>query len=243
MTASDFKIPADEASSGGQHSRLDDHYDFSSTSYQRVHEHLREEIIAGRIPPGSRLKIAEIAKKYAISQMPVREALQQLQGEGLIVIAPNKGATVRAMDTAFVRNVFDIRIALETYLTRQAAENITDKEIKLLFALQAQLDRADELHDIDTHVKLNGEFHKVIINSTGNQEALRLLNLHGDLIGAIRLRYRFRPGRLMAIRQEHLALINALQRRDAEAAASIHFTHLQGARDDLLTSLKESEAA
>lgn len=237
MMAPELKLLIDETGSDGRPFRSDEQHDFSSTSYQRVHEHLREEIIAGRIQPGSRLKIADIAKKYAISQMPVREALQQLQGEGLIVIVPNKGATVRAMDNTFVRNVFDIRIALEIYLTRQAAETITEKDIGTLLSLQAHLDRADELHDIATHVRLNGEFHKLIINSTGNQEALRLLNLHGDLIGAIRLRYRFQKGRLEAIRQEHHALINALQRRDADAAASIHFTHLQGARDDLLASL------
>ncbi|MBL8228105.1 MAG: GntR family transcriptional regulator, partial [Bryobacterales bacterium] len=63
--------------------------------YLRVRERLRADILSGRFGPGERIKIAELSKRYGVSQMPVREALQMLQGEGLITIAPNKGASVR----------------------------------------------------------------------------------------------------------------------------------------------------
>lgn len=214
---------------------------FSSTSYQRVHEHLREMIVAGKIPAGSRLKIAEVAQQYSISQMPVREALQQLQGEGLIVIVPNKGATVRSMDPLFVRNIFDIRIALETYLTRAAAATITDQALDNLTDIQTRLDRADALRDVRSHVQLNIEFHRTILATTGNDEAMRLLDLHSNLIGALRMRFGFRPGRTEAVREEHYALIEALRRRDPEAAGAIHDIHIRSARDDLLSALNAAD--
>jgi DNA-binding GntR family transcriptional regulator len=213
---------------------------FSSTSYQRVHEHLREMIITGQIAAGTRLKIADIAGQYAISQMPVREALQQLQGEGLVVIAPNKGATVRSMDRKFISNIFDIRIALETYLTRKACECMTAETLQELEAIEGQLERAGDLRDMAAHVRLNMEFHRAILAATGNEEAIRLLDLHGNLIGAMRLRYGFRPGRSAAVQEEHRALIHALRRGDAEAAGAIHQLHISSARDDLLATMAEA---
>src|SRR3712207_3392027 len=63
--------------------------------YVRVREQLRTDILQGVFAPGERIKIAELSKRYGVSQMPVREALQMLQGEGLVTIAPNKGASIR----------------------------------------------------------------------------------------------------------------------------------------------------
>lgn len=217
--------------------------DFSSTSYQRVHEHLREQIISGRLQAGTRLKIADIAKDYEISQMPVREALQQLQGEGLVVIAPNKGATVRSMDATFVSNIFEIRIALETHLTRVAAERLTAPEIEALAAIQKRIDDAAGQGDLRTHVALNIEFHRRILESTRNWEAIRLLDLHGNLIGALRIRFGFKPQRLRTICREHHALLAALRRQDADAAAAIHDLHIRSARDDLLAVMQGAKTA
>lgn len=216
---------------------------FGSTVYQRVHEHLREEILAGRIAPGTRLKIQDLAIRYGLSQMPVREALQQLQGEGLIVLAPNRGATVRRMDAQFVRNIFAIREALEGFLTRQAAPLLDAARLGALRDIQAAMERAHALRDLPATIRLNRSFHRMIESTTGNDDAIRVLELHSSLIGALRTRFGYLEGRVETVLREHQALIDALARGDAEAAGAIHDAHIRAARDDLLAAMAAEETA
>lgn len=215
---------------------------FGSTVYQRVHDHLRAEILAGRIAPGARLKIQDLATRYGLSHMPVREALQHLQGEGLVVMAPNRGTTVRRMDAQFIRNIFGIREALEGYLTRQAASVLDAGHIARLRAVQSDLRAAHAQHDIQGVVRLNRSFHRTIEGATGNDDAIRLLDMHSNLIGALRTRVGYRPGRVEAVLREHDALIEALAMRDATAAGAIHDLHMRAARDDILHALAEADA-
>jgi DNA-binding GntR family transcriptional regulator len=214
---------------------------FGSTVYQRVHEHLRADILAGRIPPGARLKIQDLASRYGLSHMPVREALQQLQGEGLVVMAPNRGATVRQMDAQFLRNIFGIREALEGYLTRQAAAMLGADDIARLRAIQAEMRAAHVQQDIHALVRLNRALHRHIEAATGNDDAIRLLDLHSNLIGALRIRVGYRPGRVEAVLREHDSLIEALAARDASAAGAIHDLHMRAARDDMVQALVEHD--
>lgn len=214
---------------------------FGSTVYQRVHEHLRAEILAGIIPPGTRLKIQDLATRYGLSHMPVREALQQLQGEGLVVMAPNRGATVRRMDAQFVRNLFAIREALEGYLTRQAAGVIDAAAIATLRRIQAEMRRAPAGREPARFARLNRAFHRTVEIATGNDEAIRLLDLHSDLIGALRVRFGYRRARAQEVLREHDALIDALARGDAALAGTLHDQHIRGARDDLLQAMAEAD--
>lgn len=209
----------------------------AGTIYQRVHEELREEIIAGTLPPGARLKTAELAARYGLSQMPIREALLQLQGEGLVVLLPNRGATVRELDARFVRNIFDIREGLEGWLTRQAARRMDKARIARLEAIEAEMEAAMAAGSLRSHVRLNMLFHTTLLEATGNDEAIRLLDLHGYLIGALRMRFGHRPGRAALVRAEHREMIAALARGDAEAVGAIHDRHIAGARDDLLDAM------
>jgi DNA-binding GntR family transcriptional regulator len=215
---------------------------FGSTVYQRVHEHLRADILSGRIAPGTRLKIQDLAARFGLSHMPVREALQHLQGEGLVILAPNRGATVRRMDAAFVRNVFAIREALEGYLTRQAAGMMDAAAIAALRRLQAEMRRERHGRDPALIARLNRAFHRTVEAATGNDEAIRLLDLHSGLLGTLRARFGYRRGRLQAVLREHDALIEALARGDADAAGTLHDRHIRGARDDLLQAMEEAGA-
>src|SRR5437764_1195259 len=92
-----------------------------STTNLNVGLRIRDDIVAGTLPLGSRITIDALALRYGVSHMPVREALRDLQGEGLVVIEPNRGARVRAIDARFVENIFEIRTALEVMMVRRAA--------------------------------------------------------------------------------------------------------------------------
>ncbi len=213
------------------------------TTYQRVRDRIRADILAGKIAPGTRLKISDIAERYGLSHMPVREALQQLQGEGLVQLSPNRGASVRRMDAAFIRSLFDIREALEGFLTRQAAERITPAVMEDLQALQDRYDAAVERGETKACIPLNIAFHRTILQVTGNEEALRLLDQHTSLIMALRSRVGYAPDRPSTIQREHRALLDALARGDGDAAQRIHARHVRSAGDDMLAMLEDAARA
>ena len=89
------------------------------TNYDMLRDAIREDIVAGVFPPGCRLKISDLTERYGISAMPVRDALQQLCGEGYIAIEPNRGASVRQIDATFLSQVYEIRRAVESFFVQQ----------------------------------------------------------------------------------------------------------------------------
>ncbi|WP_207538445.1 GntR family transcriptional regulator [Sabulicella rubraurantiaca] len=215
----------------------------ASTITQRVQEKLREEILAGRMPPGSRIKIADLAARYGLSHMPVREALQALQGEGLVTLSPNRGASVRAVDATLIRNLFGIREALEGHLAAEAAASITPATIATLRKIHEDYDAATREGEVPAMVRLNKALHRVVHCAAGNEEAVRLLDQHAALIGALRIGLGYAPGRPDAIRGEHLALIEALARGDGETARTVQAAHVRAARDDMLALLARQQQA
>src|SRR6185369_3640492 len=101
-------------------------------NYQRIQDLIRLDIVEGRLQANVRLKVVELAKRYGVSPIPIREALQRLEGEGLVVISPNCGARVRQLDERFVRNITDIALLLEPYIARGFVEAARDEDIKEL---------------------------------------------------------------------------------------------------------------
>src|SRR5438876_6200001 len=119
----------------------------ATTATTDICDRVRDDIVAGALPFGSRLTLEQLATRYATGHMPIREALRQLQGEGLVVQAPNRGARVRAVDVEFVRNIFDLRIVIESMLARRAAERITPEEIATLEAMERAYEACIEARD------------------------------------------------------------------------------------------------
>lgn len=212
----------------------------SDTTYARVREKLREDILAGVFEPGVRIKIADLSKRYNVSQMPIREALQQLQGEGLLIIQPNKGASVRSVDEPFINNIYDIRGALETMLVRRAVASITDEELKKIEAIQTEYEAAQQKHDVKKLLDCNQRFHHAINVLAKNPEALEMLERSWGLIDFLRRHYDFGTQRLNAITADHRQLLKALKRRDAATAETCIRKHCEAAKIDLIQQMGTS---
>src|SRR5436190_12971338 len=110
------------------------------TASVTIRDRVRDDIVAGALPFGSRLTLDLLATRYSVGHTPVREALRQLEGEGLVVLTPNRGARVRAVDLDFVRNIFDLRIAIEAMLARRSAERIEIGHIARLESIHARFE-------------------------------------------------------------------------------------------------------
>src|SRR5689334_10367071 len=133
-----------------------------STSAVDVGRRIRNDIVAGLLGLGDRITIDALSTRYEVSHMPVREALRELQGEGLVVIEPNRGARVRTIDANFIDNLYEIRIALEVMLIRRAAQRTRASDIEVLRAIEDDLERDIGAAHYAGVVAHNRAFHQAI---------------------------------------------------------------------------------
>ena len=200
-------------------------------------DRLRADILSGAIPFGTRLTIAALAERYAVSHMPIREALRHLQGEGLLTITPNRGARVRNVDIAFVRNMFDLRVAIEAMLTRRAAERIDAAGLAALEAAQERLERCAARSDVAGVLAANRAFHQVVYDAADNPEALEIANRHWGLVSALWSIHGYEGARFAGVISDHRQIVAALAAHDGEAANALALAHATKAKQDLIRKM------
>ena len=209
------------------------------SSHELVAAVLREAITTGQLKANQPLPQDEIATQLRVSHIPVREALRQLQSEGLVDYQPNRGATVSALGPAEIAEIYEIRVILETAAIRQAVPHLT----------RAQLDRAGAIlhqgaqaHDGATWGSLDVEFHQLIY---GLDRRPQLREMIAGLLRRVD-RYWLTHGLMLKYREEfdreHAGLLAALERRDAEGASRLLEQHLSGASRLLVAELAAGEA-
>lgn len=206
----------------------------SVTAVGEIGDRLRDDIVAGELAFGTRLKLEELARRYGTGHMPVREALRQLQGEGLVICEPNRGARVRAVDTDFVHNMFDLRIAIEAMLARRCAERITAEGLAMLDAAQRAFERHAAARDYRGMLTANREFHRVMNEAARNPEAAAFLERHWGLIVALWARFGYGDDRVAGVISDHHQIIAALRTRDAEVASCLAMAHAAKAKQELI---------
>jgi len=189
-------------------------------------ETLRDEIIRGDLVPGQYLRLEEIAARFDVSTMPVREALRDLEAEGLVTIFPHRGATVTQLSADELQDIYDIRATLEEMATRLAVPLMTKATLTELTSLVEQIE--NHLGDVATLVKLNHQFHLTLYAASGRRHLCELNRI---------LRYRTQHylhvfivevelGHLPQTQGEHRAILEACRHGDAEQAAAIMHDHL-----------------
>jgi len=153
---------------------------------------LETAILDGLYPPGSRLPQEELCERFAVSRTPVREALRKLQAKNLVVVVPNKGATVRLLSRRELLDIYDVRAELEGYSCELAAARITDRCITELDEAQAELESAvslldpapaDDAYMTVTQLRMkhaNDWFHTAIHQTAGNGPLLQVIKDLGD---------------------------------------------------------------
>jgi DNA-binding GntR family transcriptional regulator len=203
-------------------------------SIPEIQNRLRNDIVSGELPFGSRLIIEELALRYGVSHMPIREALRVLHGEGLVVIEHNRGARVRPVYPGFVEDVFDVRCAIETMLARRAAERRTESHLAKMRSAASRLEAmvaAGEHADVP---RANRQFHAAINDAAGNPGALPIVDSHWLLLAALLERYGYGEERFARVIDEHQHLIRAIERRDGHSAALLMGAHIEKGKNNLL---------
>ncbi len=208
-----------------------------------VPERIRHEIVAGILPFGGRVTIDELASRYGVSHMPVREALRELRGEGLVVIEPNRGARIRPIDQKFVANLFETRSALEIMLSRRAADRFKPEEANGLERIEDELESEIARCNWDAVLVSNRRFHQLVNRVADNPDALALVDRHWLLIAALWQRYGYGPERFAGVASDHRYLIKCFRNNDAEGAAVLMGAHVLKARQELLERMRTAASA
>jgi DNA-binding GntR family transcriptional regulator len=198
---------------------------------------IREDILSGRLAASERLKVGALATRYNTSTNPVREALQQLRGEGFVVFEHNRGARVRAIDEDFIRNVYEIEVLVEPYMTKWFVGIVTAADIAHLEDIQDQIETL-AFRDRDLNNELDMQFHRVFYDRHYNRNAFDMWWKHREILRAVSRSYPLSLTRSAAILSEHRALIAALKTQDAEAAANVIAAHVRGSGQHVIEQMR-----
>jgi DNA-binding GntR family transcriptional regulator len=198
---------------------------------QDVLEALRSGILANRIKPGSRLLEADVATRMGVSRAPVREAIRQLEQEGLVEFFPHRGAVVIGLPEDEIDAIYHLRALIEERAIERACTRATEDDLKRLEGLIADMQAALKQRDIDELAELDLRFHGAIVELSGFS---LLRHIWQSLDGLVRVRsYRAldRPGRaakyfLSASIASHSVLVDAIRARDPGHAATAVRTHI-----------------
>ena len=213
----------------------------AGTSAVRVYEDLRAAILGGEYAPGERLRAEALATRFGTSRTPVREALALLEGDGLVELAPRRGAVVRTWDAADLVDLYEVRALLEA---RAAALAATRIDADGLAALDASCARAESLTGadaatIDALIAANEDFHRVIIGATGSPRLTDALRAVAGIPRPFKAVFWNAPAQRARSLAAHREILSGLRDGSAERAESAMRLHVLNARDFLIEVMGE----
>jgi DNA-binding GntR family transcriptional regulator len=214
------------------------------TKQEFVYWTLRRTILRCELAPGQRLTTQEIADQLDVSLIPVREALQLLQSEGLVEISPHVGASVAPISGSSVAEVFTLLEGLETVASRVAALRMTPEDTNVLAALVGEMDVATERGDYELWGELNTRLHVSIAGYTGMPTLREMTERVFDLWYRVQRCFFSEVvlQRVLQSQQEHHAILGALRERDEAALEELIKSHNRNALEAYTKYMSDGSA-
>ncbi|GAA0896224.1 GntR family transcriptional regulator [Pseudonocardia zijingensis] len=212
---------------------------------ERVVESLRDAIADGRLAPGERLVERELVERLGVSRPSVREALSQLENEGLVTIIPNKGPLVTVVGIEDAEDIYQVRTMLEGLAARLFVRRATDAQLRELKRTVKELEKIYAKFEARPFLEAKNEFYRVLLEGAGNKQVTAMLRTVHTKASQLRATSLSNPERAQASIQEIRDLVKALEARDEDAAWVACTTHIENAAVAALAVLREqnSEAA
>lgn len=208
-----------------------------SQAAARAYRALREDILTGMRPAGTRLREEQLAEDYGLSRTPVREAIRRLQADGLVQVVPNRGAEVVSLSAEDFEEIFGLRSVLESYAARNAAlrGNADVAALReLCDAMERQLERLDDDGAHDEITRLNMQFHQAIHQAGGRRLLPELLSRVIEVPLVRRTFHRYTTAELHRSFTQHRELTEAIEAGDGDWAHAVMQSHVLAARATLL---------
>ncbi len=207
-----------------------------------VYVALREAIFSREFAPGQRIDVEELGRQLGVSRTPLKDAINRLAMEGLVSVVPRQGTFVTALQADEMADVCDVRGALEQYAVERGIPQVTEEHLERMRAevrgLRETLDSSGKCGDHMAFVAHDHGFHRVIIDAAGSRklaEVYEALNVH---IQVARVYYMDADKRIEQVCAEHLAILQAYEARDVEAAKAAMAIHVAAAKRATLERLR-----
>lgn len=199
---------------------------------------LRQAILRGELKPGERLMEIQLANKLGVSRTPIREAIRKLELEGLVLMIPRKGAEVAEITEKSLRDVLEVRRALEELAVQIACDKISATQIEVLRLTAQAFKDGLQSEDVTKIAEADVKFHDVIYDATGNQRLIQLLNNLREQMYRYRVEYLKRPEVYPKLLEEHEEIIIAIEKRKKNEASRIVCQHVDNQVEAVIGTLK-----
>lgn len=201
----------------------------------RIVEELREQILDGDRAPGSRLGQEMLAAEFGASRMPIREALRALEAEGLVTIKPHSGAWVSGLDEEEFEQCYKLREVVEAMVVSESIGNLTEQQIEQATQLAHRIEGTGGARGLRSFMQLDREFHLLTYSGASYPFLSELVTRLWNTTQPYRreLVRHMSPDAFRATCAEHTLIVDALRRRDAEAAAGLVRLHIRRTRVEL----------
>lgn len=203
---------------------------------------LRHAILKGELEPGERLMEIALAQKLGVSRTPIREAIRKLELEGLVVMVPRKGAEVADITEKDLRDVLEVRTALEELSIELAMKNMNDDDYKQLTEANKLFAKDSEGDDLIKIAEADVAFHELMYMATGNKRLIQMINNLREQMYRYRLEYIKDKSTHARLVDEHNRIIDAMVKNDVAAAKAAIKLHVENQEENILKSIKVKKA-
>ncbi|MCQ4727363.1 GntR family transcriptional regulator [Anaerotignum faecicola] len=204
-----------------------------------VFNNLRDAILKGELAPGERLLENQLADKLGVSRTPVREALRMLEQENLVALIPRKGAQVLDLSANDIKNVLEIRSALEAVGIRHACRSMTSESLREIKLLNAQFEQAFEDGDYEKVATVDEKIHDIIFASSNNNKLVQIISSMRAQVYRYRIAYLKVHETKTAVINHHRAIIEAIENRNEKDGVRVMAEHIEHQTQVILKSLKK----
>lgn len=206
-----------------------------------VFHNLRKAILTGELRPGERLMEVPLSKKLGVSRTPIREAIHMLVEENLVVMVPRKGAQVAQISENSMRDVLEIRRALDALCTQLACDRITEDGIIELKKACLEFEEQTKQDDIRELAKADVNFHEIILQATKNQRLIQLVHNLSEQMYRYRFVYLQERNQYERLIVEHRIILEAIELRKREAAAEAAKLHIDNQESCVIRKIHQEQ--
>lgn len=199
---------------------------------------LRKAILTGELKPGERLLEIQLANQLGVSRTPIREAIRKLELEGLVIMMPRRGAEVAQITEKDLRDVLEVRRALDALCAELACDRITEEEKQKLKDACDEFEKATATGDATTIAAADVALHDIIVEVTGNRRLIQLINNLSEQMYRYRFEYIKDENQHNNLVEEHRMIYESIVRGDKEGAAKAAKLHIDNQESSIIKQLR-----
>lgn len=207
---------------------------YSNSLRGKVFHQLQDDILNGKYQPGESLTETRLSDELGVSRTPIREAIRQLELEGLIQVIPNKGAVVTGISAKDIEDIYTIRMMVEGLAARWAAEKITPEELEELKEAIELEEFYTQKNDTSHLLKFDSRFHEIIFKASKSKPLMHTLSTFHHYVQRARSASLSSPGRAQKVLEEHKAILHAIMDKNPAEAEKLTIEHIRNASVNLI---------